>query len=199
MAARQLRLRLAPHDADHLCAERLGPLTQQQPDAACCRVHEDGIAAAHSIGAAQQVVRGQALQHQRCGLLVRDAARYLHQPIRRHVADLAIGSRPRVHVGDAIAHLEAAHFAPERRDHTRRLAPEATRQLCRIESNPVIDIDVIEPDGGMAHLHLARLGQRDFEVLDTEDLWPAVLMKSDGFQIYNAASSVSPVRMRMTR
>src|SRR5579872_250730 len=114
--ARELRLRLTADHADHLRAQRLRPLTEQEADAACRRVYENVLAAGDAMSAAQQVMRGQALQHQRRRLLVRDTARDLYQAIRGHVAHLAVGTGPREDVGDAVTYLEAADLAPEPRD-----------------------------------------------------------------------------------
>ena len=91
--ARELGFRFAADDADHARAERPGPLAQDQSDAAGGGVHQDRVAALHPVGAAHEELRGEALEHQRRGLLVRDARGHLDEPLGAHVAQLAVGAR----------------------------------------------------------------------------------------------------------
>src|SRR5262249_55878 len=123
----------------------------------------------------------------------------------RDVAQLAVGARARPDVRDPLADSEAAHPAPKRGDDTGGLAPEAARERGdRIEPGAVIDVDVVDAHRVVAHLLLAGTGFAGIDVLDAQDFRAAVLVEADGRghgprTPYNALSSVSPVRMRMTR
>src|SRR5437667_49358 len=93
--------------------ERARPLAEDQADAAGGSVHQEGVAARDLVGAADEKMRREPLQHQRRRRLVRDAARHFHDALRRNIAQLAVGARDGVDIRDALADLEAAHAAAE--------------------------------------------------------------------------------------
>ena len=125
--AGKVRLGVAPDDTDDLGAERFRPLTQDEAHAARGRVHEKRVATRDPVGAPQEIVRCESLQHQRGGLLVGDALRDFYEPLSRDVAHLAVGARLRRQVGDAIADPESANLAPESDDDPGGFTSQAAR------------------------------------------------------------------------
>src|SRR6202042_3505102 len=127
----------------------------------------------------------------------------------------AVGTGRGIHVGDALADLEAAHAAAERGDDAGRLAAESARQVAGIEPGAVVDVDVVDADGRVTHLHLVCGGLGQLRLLETQHFRTAVGVETDRLghgakhiawcrrgvrgRDYSAASSVSPVRIRMTR
>ena len=89
--------------ADHGCAQMFGPLAQDQPHAAGRRVDQHRIARLHPVGAAQQVLRGQALERHAGGGFLGDAVRQPHHSPGRHHPALRIGAVRRAGVGDPVA------------------------------------------------------------------------------------------------
>jgi len=173
---RELRLGLAADDPDHRCAERFGPLAQDEPHTARGRVHQNGVAAGHLVGSPDQELRGEPLEHERRGLLIGNTARYTHHALDGHVAHFAVGARRGKHVGHALTDTHTAHAAPERENDARRLAPESARQAHRIEPGPVVDVDVVHADRGVTDLHLARGGLTGIELLEVQNLGSAVVV-----------------------
>ena len=124
---RGARLGVGGDGADHPGAQRLGPLAQQQPDAARRRVDEDGLAGPHAVGAMQQVFGGHALQHQRRRRLVVDLVRQHHDLVRRQGADADIGARRRAGIGDAVARQQMGDAVADIQDHAGRFHADAAR------------------------------------------------------------------------
>ena len=164
------------HHADDPRTERARPLAEQQPDAARGGMHEDPIVAADFVCAPQQVMRGEPLEHERRRLLVADAARHLDETLRGDVAQIGITAGLSEHVGDTVTHPEAAHATTDRRDRARGLAAETTGQRHGVEPDAVVDVDVIEADGGMAHQHLTGRRQTRIEILEDQRLGTAGLV-----------------------
>ena len=82
----------------------------------------------HPVGAAQEILRGEALEEDRGGGLVVDKIRQLHEPGRIHHAQLAIGAGRRAHIGDAIADAEFRDIRPDGLDHARGFHPDGERK-----------------------------------------------------------------------
>ena len=189
------------HHPDDPCAERPRPLAKQQTDTAGCGMHEDPVVAPDLVGAAQQVVRRQPFEHQRCGLLVADRSRNFDEAIGRDIAQIRVASRLAEHIGHPVADPEATHAAPDGRHRARRLAAETTWQRHRIKTAPVVDIDEVETDGGVTHRDFARGRRTRVEIFEDQYLRATGLVQPDGLRHagQSADSSVSPVRMRITR
>ena len=116
-ALRELRLLVAADGADHGGAEMLGPLAEDQADAAGRGVEQDGVAGLDLIGLADQVLRRQALQHHRRGGLVVDAVGQLQQAVGRDQPRFGIGAERRRAIGDAIAGLQVGDPGADFLDH----------------------------------------------------------------------------------
>ena len=193
-------LRIAHHPDDPR-TERPRPLAEQQTDTAGCGMHEDPVVAPDLVRAAQQVVRRQTFEHQRCGLLVADRSRHLDEAVSRDIAQVRVASRLAEHIGHTVADPEAAHATTDGRHSARRLAAETTRQRHRVKTAPVVDVYEIEADGGVAHRDFAHGRRTRIEILEDQRLWATALVQTDGLRHtgQSADSSVSPVRMRITR
>jgi len=174
-------LRFAAHDADDARTERPRPLAEDEPDAARGGVHQQPVAALHAHGAAQQIVRGEPFEHQHRGLFVADGARQLDDPLGRQVAQLAVAAGLRVHIGHAVADAQTAHAPSDGGDDAGGLSAETGGQRHRVEARAVVDVDVVQADGRVAQLHLARPGRAWVEVLELQDLGTSGLVETDGF------------------
>ena len=109
-----------------------------------------GVAGLHAIQPAQEVLRGQAAQEQDRRVDVRNVVGQDHHPVRRHQPAFAIGA-PDAHVADPVAGLDFTDAGAGGLDHAHALNAEHQRQRFRPElAGPVVNIDEIEADGGVA-------------------------------------------------
>src|SRR5882724_7262734 len=113
--------------------------------------------------AAKEILGCQAFQHERCRLFVGDPAGYTHDAYCGDIAKLGVGARFQMDVRDAVADAKTADFASERENDARRFTAESTRQLCRVESGAVIDIDEVESDCRVTDLDFVRRRRADFD------------------------------------
>ncbi len=198
MLAGEFGFGFAAHDADDFDAQPLGPLAQEQPDAAGSRVHQDRFALGHLIGAAQEVLRGQALEHDRCRLLVGDPLRDFDQPVGGDVSRFAVSARLRVYVGNAIAHAKSPDLLAERGDHACCFPTDATWQFDRIKTSAIVNVDVVQPDRRVTNLGFIGRGAAKLHVFITQNFRSAVLVETDGLghgpMIPGTANSVRAVR-----
>ena len=83
-------------------------------------------------------------------------------------------------IGNTVARLQIGDAGSDFLDHAGSLAAETARQLNRINSRAVVDVDKVQSHGGVADARLsaARLAQLD--LLPNKNLGPAGLMKADG-------------------
>ncbi len=180
VGTRQFGLLVAAHRADHGRAQMPRPLAGDQSDSAGGGVQQDGIARLHPVGAPQQVLSGHALQHHGGGGALVDGVGQRHHPVGGDQSDFGVSADRRTGVGHPVAGLEFGHaladrFHPPRAFHAQR--PGQRRQ--RIQAGTVIDIDVVEPDGGMAHPELAGAGIADLDFFPAQDFGTTVLMNAD--------------------
>ncbi len=96
------------HRPDHGRAERLRPLAENKADPARRRVNEDRIARLHPKCLAQQILRGEALQHHRRGRRKGNTLRQLDETVRIDDPLRGIGAEVRG-IGDPVAQLEIFH------------------------------------------------------------------------------------------
>lgn len=141
---------------------------------------QDGVAGLHAIGAPQQVLRGEPLQHHRRTLLEADRVRQFHQALGRHVAHFGVGAERAAGIGDAVAHRDIGHALADRLHHARALQADTRRQADRIQAGPVVGIDVVETDRVVAHARLARSRSGQIHRLPLQDFGTAGLMEADG-------------------
>src|SRR5208337_813083 len=162
--------------ADYFCAARFTPLAEDLADAAGRGVHQDPVALLHPIGRAQEVLRGEALEHHRGARFVGERARKLDEEARFDVALLGVGARP-ARVGDPVARLEVLYPGAELQNLACALAARGERQAGRrVEAGPIIDVHEVDPDGVLADMDLALARLRQFDLLEPDHLGSAMLM-----------------------
>ena len=154
-ARAMLRLLVRPDRRDHGRAERLQPLHHDGADAARRGVDEDRVARLHRVGAADEGVDGEPLQHRPGRDPVRDVVGQLHDPVRREHPRLGVRARPR-DVRDPVAGADVRDAGADRLDDARRLDAEPGRQRERVEPAPVVDVDVVHADRALPDAGLAR-------------------------------------------
>ena len=178
----ELGLLVVADGADHGGAEMLCPLRQDEADAAGRGMQQDGVARFDAIGLADQVLRGEALEHHRRRRLVVDAVGQFQQTIGWDQPRFGISTDRRRAVGDAIAGLEMGDARSHFLDHARALAAEPARQLAGINAGAVIDVDEIEPDRGMADARFTGTGLADLHFFPDQNFGSAGLVKADGMR-----------------
>jgi hypothetical protein len=161
-------------------------LTGDKANPARGGVNEDHLAFADFVDLTDEVLHGQAFEHHRRGLLVRDAFGEHHQPIGRHDAHFAIGPEGATGVGDAVARLDIFDTWADRLDYAGGFGSDTAWQRHGVKSFPDIDIDVVEPHRGVAHARLARAGFADV------DLFPHQHFESTGLVETDALGHVPP-------
>ena len=111
---RALRFLCISDGADQLRAQRLCPLTGDEPDATRCGMEQELLVGLNFIGFAQQVVNRQTFQERGRRLLKGDGVRQQGGFIRRNVVDGAVSAQRRLRVHHAVALFNmlnrAAHF-----------------------------------------------------------------------------------------
>ena len=173
-------LLIAADGADHGGAEMLGPLAEDQADAAGRRMQQDGVAGLDAIGLADQVLRRQALQHHGGGGLVIDAVGQLEQAIGRDQPGFGIGADRRSAIGDAVACLQIGDAGADFLDHAGGLAAETARQLRGINPRAVVDVDKVQPHRGVADARFPGPGLAKLDFLPDQNFGTAGFMKADG-------------------
>ncbi len=179
--AGEIGFRLAADDPDDFRTQAFGPLTQDEPDTTRGRMDEDRVALGHLVSTPQQILSREALQHHGRGLWVGDSLRHLDQAVGRNVASFAVRAGLGEDVSHPIPDTKSPDLLAEGGDDARGLAAQAVRQLERIESGSLVDIDVVETDRGVTNLSFVRPGTAELYVLITEDFSTAVLIETDGF------------------
>ena len=178
--ARDPRLLVARHGAEHARSERLRPRAQEQSHAARRRVHEHGVARAHAMRAMQQVLGRHALQHARGRRVVVDVVGQRDDLVRGHRAHVDVGARRRARVRDTIARQQVVHTLADVEHDTRRLhARHRGRLQQRIESGAHVDVDVVDADRAVPQAHLARSRRRGLERGRLQDFGSAVPRDDD--------------------
>ena len=104
------------------------------------------------------------------------------------VALLGVGAERRG-VGDAVAGLEILDALADRDDFARAFVAgrEGPRRR-RIEAGAIIDVEIIDADGAMAHARFAGPGRRELDILQTHDVGRAGLVDA------NRAHGSSPAK-----
>ena len=144
-------------------------------------MNEDGVTGLDFVGALEQILRGHALQHHRRTLLERKAIGQIHQAVGGHEAHFGVGADRPGGIGHAIALFDIGHTLTDRLDHAGRFHADAARQRQGVQAGAVIDINVIEAAGAMAHARLARSGLAHLDVLPHHDLGAALFVQPDRF------------------
>ena len=161
---------------DQSGTDGLGPLAGDRTDPASGGMEQHGLACLQRVGLAQQVLRGQALEHDGRRLFVADGLGQLHQmPCRQRVV-LAIRAKRAGGVGHAVTDLQAADTLADRFDLASPFGAQTGRQARRhVETAAEIGIDEIQADGVVAYSNLPRSRRRDRRVYLFEDFGATVL------------------------
>ena len=161
-------------------AEMLCPLREDQADAAGCGMEQDRVAGFDTIGLPDQILRRQALEHHGSRGLVIDAVRQLEQAVGGDQPLLRIGTDRRGPIGNPIAWFQVGDPAADLLDHARSLASKPVRQGQRIKARAIVDVEKVEPHGGMADARLPSAGLADLDFLPDKNLGPAGFVDADG-------------------
>jgi len=97
----------------------------------------DGLARFHRMDAADQILRGHALEQHGGGQFIADAVGEAHQPVGHDIVGLGIGADHAAGIADAVAHLEAGNALAHRRDHTAALNRLAVVQYAEVNKIPL--------------------------------------------------------------
>src|SRR4029077_2378453 len=89
--------------------EMLGPLREDQADAASRSMEQDRVAGFGTIGLPDPILRRQALEHHRGRGLVIDAVGQLEEPLGRNQPLLRIGTDRGSPIGNPIAWFQIAY------------------------------------------------------------------------------------------
>jgi hypothetical protein len=84
-----------------------------------------------------------------------------------------------MHVSDAIADTKATDFRASRDNLASGLTPEPRRHFLRVQPRSIVNVDEVEPYGGVVHLHLARGWRSHFDILEAHDLGTTGLVNAD--------------------
>ena len=141
---------------------------------------QNRVARLDAIGLADQILHGETLQHHRSRGLVVDTVGQLEQPVGRDEPHFGIGAERGCAIGDAITWLQVGDACAHLLDDSRPLAAKAAWQLHRINTGAIIDVDEVEPDGGVADARLACPGLADIDLFPDQDFGTAGLVKADG-------------------
>ena len=157
--------------ADDGGTAQLGQLHQQAADAAGGRMHQAGVAGSQLEGRMRQVVRSQALQHQRAGVVEAGVRGHAHQLGLRHdgvLREAAAHDAP----GDAVADGDVGDALAHRRHRAGALHAQRHRQRIavgvRLGVTAEADVHVDEVEASDLDLHqgLARTGLRHGNVVE---------------------------------
>src|SRR5207302_512759 len=118
--------------------------------------------------------------HERSSLLVAHALGDLDQLFYAHHALVGIGAQD-AGIGDAFALLEAFDLGTDLDDDARRLAADRVGQGRLVQAGTGVDVDKVEPDGGLLDLHLAGAGSADLDVLQFHDFRAPVCVHQNRF------------------
>src|SRR5215467_3736209 len=133
------------------------------------------------MGAADEILRGQAFQDHRRSRLIVDEVWHFHQPRNRHYGRLRVRARLFRRVGYPIAGADFTHPLTNRLHHTGRFHADYVRILRhRIASGAMVDISKIETDSGMSDASLAQSRLADFNFLVTKFFRAAIPVNADG-------------------
>ncbi len=137
---------------------------------------QDNVALLHPVGLAQQILRGEALEHHARAGFVGDRARQLEQKPGFDISLLGVGPG-RAAIGDAIAGLEPRDRRSDLDDFAGAFGTRRVRHLRgRIETGAVVDVDEVDPDRVLPQPDLALARRRELDLLELHDFRTAGLM-----------------------
>ena len=135
-----------------------------------------------------------ALEHGGGGGLEGDRVRQFHGLCLGPHGKLRIPAARRAGVGAAVADGEARDALPYSFDDARAFEPEHGRERHRVEAGPMIGVDEVETDRGMADEDFAGTGFGNRALDGMQNLRPALGDRFDGEHQRSAAARWSNVR-----
>ena len=139
----------------------LGPLAEDQSDATGCGVEKHrvtGVQTALRLGALEQVLHRQALEHHGRAGLETDGVRQFADAFGRHHAQLAVRAGGLAGVSRTVTHPQVRNACAHRLDHACGFHAQLQRNRQRIQASAEIHIGVIQASGVVANAHLAGAG-----------------------------------------
>ena len=167
--------------ANELQAQRLCPLGGDQADAAgrCMKQHKiASVQAALRLGALEQVLRSQALEHHRCAGLKRDGVGQTAHSFCRHHPQLAVAARRLAGIGRAVAGLEVAHALAHRLHHTGGFHTHLQRHRQGVEAGALVNVDVIQTHCLVTDADLAGAGIADHDIHHLQNFGATVVVNA---------------------
>src|SRR5262249_46828141 len=160
------------------------------------------------MGAADEILRGQAFQDHRRSRLIVDEVWQFHQPRNRHYGRLRVRARLFRRVGYPIAGADFTHPLTNRLHHTGRFHADYVRILRhRIASGAMVDIRKMGPDRGLSEGSLAHSRLAVLNSLVTKFFRAAFPVNADGvdathtflLDLTNRAGDPPPLRPTRAR
>ncbi|MCY1357740.1 hypothetical protein D9M69_442440 [compost metagenome] len=164
-----LRFLLGRNRADHVQAEQLGPLRNDQTDTASGGMQQDAVARFEVVDAAHQVRGRQATHGHRGSGLEADGFRQLDQRRGRDQALGAVSAEgvEETGIGDAITDLDVGDPFTNGLDYARGLDAHAVGHRNRVGTVTEIGVGIVQANRHMTKANLAGTGLADFDVLIT--------------------------------
>ena len=132
------------------------------------------------VGAADEVLRGHALEHHRgCGVEV-DGVGEMDQAVRGDDAGGGVGADRAAGIGDAVAGFDGGDVVADGHDGAGAFHAGGGGEGGFIEAGAEIDVDIVEADGGVFDEGFAGTGVRRGDVLPFHHLRAAGRVEADG-------------------
>ena len=180
MPAGNLGLLPAADGANHGRAKMLGPLADDQADAAGGGMDQDEVAGLHRIRFVQQITGGHAADHHRGRRAFIDAVRQHDHARGRHQPHFRIGSIRTRDATHAIANTEAQHVRADRVDHTRAFKADAGGKGAHaVDAAAHQHVAIIHGDRLVTQAHLAAAGVGDDHVLELQYVGSAMPIEAE--------------------
>src|SRR5690606_18668377 len=125
-------------------------------------------------------LRRQPFQHDRGGRSIVDRIGQTHDAIGGDDAQLAVSAGYVSDIGDAVTRSDMTYARADRLDDAGSFSARCERKGRLIQAGALIDVEEIEPDGGVSNEHFARAGCGNFDGPPLEHFRPAVSMDADG-------------------
>ena len=166
----------------------IGPLAENEADAAGGGMNENDVALFHLESAVEQILRGHALEHHRRRLLVADVVRQFHGAFGRQQTLGRIAAE-RHNIGDAVADLQISDAGTDFSDLPRAFIARDERHADRrgIHADAEISVDEVHATGMLLDLDLALARCRNFDVVQRQNF------RTTGFMNAHCCDHVSPL------
>lgn len=159
--------------------KRSEPLAGNQAHATRRRVPQHRLTRLDLVAGANQELDCHALQQEGSCHFIADVIGQLDQQRGGNHPGFGVGTGHATGVCHPVAGLEQLDTLAHRLHNTGSLDAQAARQGRRIHARAVIDVNVVEPDGGLAQPDLPRLRILGVDVLPFENIRAASFMNSN--------------------